>query len=230
VIFLATIFYNLDTAITNERAASSHEAILVQLGRNLEAASHYLSWASREYVVTMNPKYLEKFWHEVDVVQHREAAIDRLQLLEAPTNEIRLLKRAKLVSDNLMETEIKAMKLILTVFGVSEEMMPPHVREYQLSAKDLNLSPNEKINAARMSLFDSTYNRKKKSAIEPLHNFQEVISTRSKQETALAIKTTNHIIAFSIFIAILMPLLSLFLWSSYRASKLKPLKSKTKEG
>ncbi len=123
--------------------------------------------------------------------------------LETPQNEFDLLNIAKNNSDDLVNTETRAMKLLLKVYEVPEDQMEPTIKDYQLTYDDENLSFNDKVNLAREILYDQDYEENKLKILTPIKDFQEKMIARIHNETVECRRKTNisrNILLFGIFI------------------------------
>ncbi len=132
-------------AVDAERVAVSREAESVRLGDQLSAASDRLTDEVRKFVVTADPTHMQSYWYEVETRRTREVVLSRLDALGTPSDELRRLETAKNQSDGLVTTEIRGMRLMLTVMGVPEASMPISVRNYRLLAADAKLPPTEMV-------------------------------------------------------------------------------------
>jgi hypothetical protein len=191
-------------AFSKERFALSREAEYIQIGNKLSDSVEVLTNHIRKYVVTLDPSELQKYWYEIDVRKTRERALERLKILQASKEEIEYLNEAKRNSDDLVETEIRGMKLILKVFGVQEDKMHPAIREYSLKTEDLILDDNAKVNKAREIMFDKKYDENRKKILIPILKFQKAMKTRMTEETIKANRKTDllytNVVIFSTLI------------------------------
>lgn len=203
IIFLLASYFFLQKNLNEERIAIEKEAELQELSFKLADASDYLTSEVRKFAVTLNPKHLRNYWEEINVTKTRENVINRLKDLETPQNEFDLLNIAKNNSDDLVNTETRAMKLLLKVYEVPEDQMEPTIKDYQLTYDDENLSFNDKVNLAREILYDQDYEENKLKILTPIKDFQEKMITRIHNETVECRRKTNtsrNILLFGIFI------------------------------
>jgi len=192
IALLCSTSYSVWTKIGNERLANAKEAELTDLGLRLAGASDYLTSEVRKFTVTLNPLNLRNYWTEINHRRTREKVISRLRELEIPADEMKLLETAKDNSDDLVNIETRAMKLILTIYQVPEDQMDTHIKIFQLMAEDLMLSDNKKVNTAREILYDSTYEAAKDKILVPINQFKKKMSERIHYETLHAKQQTNN--------------------------------------
>ena len=198
IVFISVSCYYVCAHVKSERAAIEKQAELQVLSFKLAQASDYLTSEVQKFAVTLDPVHLRNYWTEVNVTQSREKVISRLKELDIPPNEFAYLNTAKNNSDDLVNTETRAMKLILRVYEVPEEQMLQSIREYQLTDEDELLSNNKKVNLAREILYNRKYELDKKNIMEPIAMYEKTMSERVQNETLQARERTD--IALSVLI------------------------------
>jgi len=198
-------------AIDRERQVEKNKLALVEAGYQLENASDYLTAEVRNFVVTADAQHLQSYWHEVDVSQNRDKAVERLKQLSADAKEIDLLIQSKRSSDALIQTEVHGMKLLLDAYKVPEASTHPVVRAYKLSATDQALPPDKKILLAQKMMFNQQYYLDKEKIMAPIEKFRQLIKTRLTKEAALAQAKTNHLSTALLGILILLAISILIL-------------------
>jgi hypothetical protein len=220
VLFTGVSYFLVSTDITKERCSNNKEAELQSLSFELSNASNYLTEEVRKFAITLAPVHLRNYWTEINITKTREKTITRLLDLEIPKSEFEFLNRAKNKSDDLIHTEIRAMKLVLRVYEVPKEQMEPDVRDYQLTNEDESLSFNQKVNLAREILYNSEYDAKKKEIMALINEFDTKMRARIHQETNRAILDTNRsqTLLLIAIIAVFIYLLYLVWFFLYRIS------------
>lgn len=136
---------------TQEYTACENDAAM------LSAASDYLTEQVRLYTQSMNIRYMENYFTEINETKRRDRALEDLQRYQ-PSEEITAsLKAALQCSNDLTEREIYAMRLVSTANGYAEDTLPSEVRAVQLRLTDAALSPQEMLELARLMVFDDGY-------------------------------------------------------------------------
>jgi hypothetical protein len=165
--------------LTNRYFESSKNIITMEhLGNELAFWSDYLTKSARHFVVTTNPKYLQDYWYEVSVADHRKKVIDTMLGYGATEKEIGLLNLAKHNSDALISTEIRSVKLTLLYLGVPHTRMTKEVQNYKLPTKDKLLIKEKKIIKARNLLFGKGYDTKKQKIMLPINDYRRLVISR----------------------------------------------------
>lgn len=127
-------------------------------------ASDDLTTATRHFVATGDPIYMNQYWQEADVFRHREDAVASLNALGISTEEQTLLSKAMDASNRLMKTETLAMRLKADAVGIPE--MRCHPRWPLISIKTAKKAAvRKKRNSwlSEVSLIIPMKTRKKKS-------------------------------------------------------------------
>lgn len=201
-----------------EQDAEQRKTQYEEMGEKLSKASDYLTEEVRKFVVTKDLEHLNNYWKEVKIEKNREKVIENLSPLKLPKSEERLLKLAKEYSDFLMDSETKAMRLVLDTMEVNEENLnlPREVREYKLNVVDQNLSKEEKLEKARNLILGEEYTINKKIIVNAIDNFQITMNTRLEEELSIARKgTTQALVTQIILLFVSLILVFLVLVISY---------------
>jgi signal transduction histidine kinase len=148
--------YMLNESIREQSVSLRRAAEFQELGQQLANGSDYLTHEIQRYVITGDKIHYDNFWHEVNEVRSRDKVVERLKELGAPQNELYLIKVAKRQSDALINIERKAMDLV--------------------QAGDLD--------SARKLIFGDEYAAYKRSIMEPIARFQELLNGRVGKDTA----------------------------------------------
>lgn len=149
--------------------------------RRLREASDYLTNEIRSFVLSSDTEALEAYWNEVDTVKRRDKAVSTLKRMKLTEEEQELVEGAKQESDNLMNEELHAMRLIAENLPAALEL-PEEVREAQLSHKELELSEEQRIKAALDIVFGKAYTESKNVINEKLNNFSALLVERKQRE------------------------------------------------
>ena len=133
----------------------------------VSTASANLTNYVQEYVVTLDPKWLDMYWKEV-AANNKADAVEQLEKLGAPASETDLVKQGMANSDNLVDLETRAQRLIMDSQGMDPSEMPPAVAEWQVSPEDAALDPDAKQDLARELIFGDQYNDEVKKIMTPI--------------------------------------------------------------
>ena len=127
------------------------EAMQVQRGRS------YLTRQSRLYIQNLDETYLDAYIEEVRDSRRIQIAFENLSTCDF-TDEIKQsLANLALYTEQLMEYECYAMKLVSVVNGVNEAELPQEIASVHLSAEHQAISSQEKLELARTYVFGTEY-------------------------------------------------------------------------
>ena len=163
---------------------------------NMESGSDYLTDKVRCFVVTGEVQYLRDFFEEVNVTRRRDRAVEDLEeLLKDEGNEaIRSLNTALNLSNELIETEYKAMRLRLAVGDYDLAEIPEELKAMELPPEDQTLSREALIDKAQMLVFDNSYMHYKDKIRESVSLCTQTLIRSSSQELENASATMSLLV------------------------------------
>ncbi|KTD65496.1 hypothetical protein [Legionella spiritensis] len=183
LVFLIILANKIDA----ERLAQKDKAELIQLASELRRYSNFLTAQTRSFVVTSDVEYLQNYWDEVLIYKNRENILARLKTIPGVTGkDLHLLTIAKKHSDDLIQTELRAMKLVLSAYQVPQELYLQSIKNYHLTPTDMALSPPDKLALAQEIMFNKSYSTMKAKIMEPIDQF-------IRNVLAISIMTSKHI-------------------------------------
>lgn len=157
----------------------------------LSRASDYMTSQSQQYSVDGDWSHMTGYWTEVDTTQGRDQAVQKLMHSGLTDQEMVHVLRAKAYSDELMTTEIWAMRMVAESQGVPEDQLPARVRAYTLNAQDEALSAADKKAKAQSILFGPTYGTGKRNIYSMVATFKSDLAARMKSEAGSALASAK---------------------------------------
>ena len=129
----------------------------------MEAGSDYLTDRVRCFVVTGEKQYLDDFFEEVEFTRRRDRAVESLEELlpDSDSSALKSLHTALDLSNELIDIEIQAMRLMAESISLDLSQVPAAVQAVELSPADLALTPEEQKSKAQTLVFDNNYMRYK---------------------------------------------------------------------
>ena len=126
---------------------------------DMETGSDYLTDRVRCFVVTGDIEYLEDFFEEIEVTRRRDHAVERLEeLLEGrDTSALTSLNAALSLSNELVEIENYAMRLMAETGRYDSDRIPEAVASIPLAEEDQALSVDELEKKAQNLVFNNNY-------------------------------------------------------------------------
>lgn len=148
----------------------------------LADGSAYLTDQVRLYTVTMEPEYMENYFTEANVNRRRETALEQLKADYEGNEAYEYLMEALKHSNDLMNDEIYAMRLISEAQGYPEDRLPEEVKAVSLNAEDQGLTRDEMIQRAREIVFGSAYQEAKTRISDSVDSSMESIHEITHQK------------------------------------------------
>lgn len=161
---------------------------------NLRNASDVLTNSVRNFILSSDLEDMEEYWNEVEITRTREKALETLEGMNLTPAEEALVQGAKQESDNLMQTEIHAMRLITQNLDLPQEKVPPRVWEEELSHDELALTDARRTKAALNAVFGEAYTTSKNIINGKLSEFQTILVNRKKAEVEAVHDNTRTIL------------------------------------
>lgn len=212
MIVIASVLFALLIAVTiymtfryNALIKASNDYIAAQAdAAQLQKASDYLTEEVRLFTVNKDPQHANNYFQEVNETKRRENALEELknhEVDDATRNDLELALKS---SNDLMNREIYAMKLVFTACGYSDRQIPEEVQQVTLTQQDREKSSEEQLARAQDLVFNQGYQDAKALIVSHLSHFTNSIleSTHDKQTESYD-KLTAAIAEQSVFICLL---------------------------
>ena len=159
---VATALYAADSMVTHGylrmEQASERYILAQQSATNLEIGSDMLTESVRSFVVTEEFEYLQNYFTEANETRRRDKAVANLEtMITRDSAAYEHLSTALRLSNELMDDEYQAMKLILSTGTYDEEQIPAVLRERELSPEDEARPAEEKRKLALELVYGDEY-------------------------------------------------------------------------
>lgn len=186
------------------RSATNDYVSCVEDATQASDASAYLTDQVHHYVVDMEPEHMEAYFTEANVTQRREKALENLQEF-ADEAMISAMRKAVECSNELMNTEIYAMRLAVEAQGKDISEMPQEIQDMQLTAEDQKLSNEEKADKAVTLVFDDAYHEAREEIESGISEFLETVigTVRQKQQDSMS-KMSSIMLGQSVLFGVLI--------------------------
>lgn len=185
-------------------------------GRKLDAsisfrnASDYLTEQSRTYVVTGDIQCAINYFEEKDIARSREASVDMVGTGEELEIEKSLLSDAMENSEELVDYELHAMKLMAEAKGEDCTKISEELSAYQLPENEKALSADEKRNQAIELLFGKDYENRKERIDWDIENATILIEEesganfRENEDDLIVVLNITTMLIFLLFILLVL--------------------------
>lgn len=148
----------------------------------LTEGSAYLTEQVRLYTVTLEPEYMAYYFTEVHETRRREMALEQLESSYGGDKAYEYLVEALQHSNDLMQDEIYAMKLISESQGYTKEQIPEEVQAAVLSDEDQELDSEEMIQRAREIVFGTDYQEARTRILDSVENSMKSIHEKTHEK------------------------------------------------
>lgn len=129
----------------------------------LNDACSYLTEQARLCVTTGKMSYADKYFNEVNIVKRREDAVSTLKKRFSRTDAFKSLKRALGQSNDLMQTDLYAMRLVCEASDSMPSTWPAEIQQVELDPSDAALDDAQKSERAQQLIMDSNYQHRRDS-------------------------------------------------------------------
>ena len=137
-----------------------------------------LTDAVRRYAITMNPEFMDRYFHEAREAKHRDRALDIVNDLQIDQSLKNTLTQAMGMSKALMDIEYHAMHLIAQKSGM--EPLYKEVGDYPLTPEERNLSLEQCHERAEELLWGKAYIESKTKIYARLSNGLRLVSSQAE--------------------------------------------------
>ena len=191
--FLAAVaLFVSDISVTNgyrRMEQASDRYIAAQFAASdMESGSDYLTDRVRCFVVTGEISYLEDFFEEVNVTKRRDHAVENLELLleGKDSTALQSLNTALQLSNDLIDTEYHAMRLVLETGDYDRSRIPDEVLSVSLAPEEKALTKEELRAKSENLVFDNDYMHYKDRIRENVALCTQALIRSSSQELEAA--------------------------------------------
>ena len=177
--------YDNMVSTTNQHIACEEIISLVANGSN------YLTEQVRLYTMTFDTKHLDNYFTEAYTTRRRDTALEKLKEYHTDGSVYAYLSSALENSNQLMEHEIYAMKLISTAQKQDTAALHENIQNMALQTADQNLSAEEMTEKARDLVFGPDYQAAKADIMDDIDYFVDSVIEHTQQnqtESSLVLK------------------------------------------
>ncbi len=181
----------------------------------LQDGSDFLTKQVRLAASTGSQKYIDAYFKEVNETKTREKALEDLAELDESSGAITALKEGLSASDQLMQTEYYAMRLIEESINSDQSAWPDELKEVTLLPDDQALSSSDKLSRARTLVISPEYEITKdvissdvNSAVSSL---TDIINSRQNHAADIFTDVFKKIIFCVLIFAVMMLLICMIM-------------------
>ncbi len=228
VLILALIL--LFTFRTDQRFTRMQEATALYITCQKDAmlfqeGSDYLTNECRSFVATGAKEHVFNFVEEVEVTRRREKTREDADSFRMEADSLHYLDEALRCSNELMEVECYAMRLVIDALDMDVSEFPDRIRSISLSAEDLALTAEEKRDAATDRLFNEDYLAAKSRIYEAVEKSIDVLLRDTQLHMEETTGEFNRLLRLQQFLIIAVLLITLLLILITRSLMIRPLEN-----
>ncbi len=175
------MFSQAKRQFSNLEAATETYITCENNAEQLRHGSDVLTEQVRLATLTGRYEYVEGYFNEANTVKSRENALQSLKERIDETDLIDSFQSAMDQSNQLMVTEIYALRLICEANDISTDLWQTEVKNVLLSAEDSLLTKEEKKDKAQQLVSDENYK-----------NARDIIQSKIEQTTTKLVETTEN--------------------------------------
>ena len=183
--------------------------------QELQEGSDNLTRQVRLAAATGEQSYIDAYFEEANVTRTREKALEDLSALEGSADAIAALQNALAASDDLMQMEYYAMRLVEESSGTDPAAWPEELQAVTLSAEDAALSAKEKLSRAQCMVIGLDYEKAKAVISEDVRaavdTLSQTICNRQNRAGDIFSDILKKIILCVLIFAVMMLLICLIM-------------------
>lgn len=180
--------------------------------REMQEGSTYLTEQARLFTLAGNKTYLRNYLTEINETRRRELSVEVLQKQFPDSSGLQYIFSAMDRSQDLMHTELYAMRLMLGATDDDPSDWPQELLDIQLSEEDAALSKEGKIWAAQRLVRNDEYENSKDLIYQYITKYRDILVSETKEEQTLATKDLKFNLQSVEYSALLLLLILFFSW------------------
>ena len=206
-LMLYSTFY-LSASFRDLTEKSEKHIELQKAAVELMDASDYMTEKIQRFAVKGELQYLNDYYNEAFLMQHRENALDKMSSDVHSAAALEKLQQAMDYSQNLMESEYYAIKLVVEAKGYTN--IPISLTSVTLSKEDEGLGSDEKMQRAVDIVFSNEYYAQKYQIQQNINACQDELEHHASEADAEAINSMRKRLIY-LRIVIIIETIGMFL-------------------
>ncbi len=204
LLYGALIFETLSVAGQYEelQSVSQRHIACERAASMVREGSNYLTEQVRLYTATGERQYMDLYFEEANVTRRRDIALAELSTYKVSDYLTEELANAHQASNDLMEREIYAMKLVSVATAAEDGTLHDQVRAVQLTEEDGRLTPQELLQKGQDLVFGDEYQQLKQGIMGQIGEFSadvldraQLLRTKTAQELEHLLKLQRILIS-----------------------------------
>lgn len=172
------------------KTATEQYIICDDATKQMQEGSDYLTEQVRLYTMTGEKQYMDNYFNEKEADKKREDSLESIKEEFGETEMYYAIQSAYKRSEELMNIEYKAMRLVVETTGLSRAAWPQELQDITLTQQEEDLSANGKLRTAQQLVSNNSYQAAK-----------ERITNKCAECKSLLADTTRNVQGKSIHIS-----------------------------
>lgn len=193
------------------------------LADELRSGSDYMTEQVRYYAVTGEARYARAYFTEVNVTRRRDRALEGLMAMDVDDSLKQELSAALQWSNDLMEIELRSMRLTAEANGADPAGLPGEIGGTELSAEDAALSRERKQALGRDLVFDDTYAEYKLQIYTHLNALAGTVLERTQDQLAASSESFSRSLSRQNLMIALLFMVNLVMFALIVLAVIRPL-------
>ena len=187
--------YVLSSKYRDVTESTQHYMDWKNVANDIQLASDYLTDQVRSYVVVGKKKYMDNYFEVAKVTKRRDKALEVIKEHLEGTQVYTYVVTAITESNNLMELEYKAMRLVADVKGTDYKAYP-EIINVTLSVEEQSLDDKAKLQRGIDIVYGETYIEKKDVISFNINHAVSALDTLMEEDVLKASKDLKKLIVF----------------------------------
>lgn len=167
--------------------ATNKYIVCEEAAKQLQDGSDYLTEQVRLYVMTGDKKYMNLYLKEANETKRREKSLAKLKRYFDKTAVFTSLQNALYCSDQLMNTEYYAMRLVSEANGVKEKDWPEELKNVSMTDKDIALPAKQKQDRAQELVCGKNYQERRNEITNEVTRCMKGLIQKTKNRQGRAV-------------------------------------------
>ncbi|MBQ1539346.1 MAG: GGDEF domain-containing protein [Desulfovibrio sp.] len=222
--FLVYVTYVSLTNFTEMQDVTERYITAQQDASSMLAASDYLTAQTLIFAVNTDKSLVEKYFHEAFKSKRRERSVESMERLFPNNRAFAKLKSALAHSNELMQREFHAMRLIIEARKYPIDSFPQELRDFNLTPEELALQPVEQQRLAQQLVFGSDYQMYKDWIRDDISECLSLLQEETKEQMLKTPALMRNLIRYQYILIIVLVIVMLVFIASTSLLVIKPLK------
>lgn len=160
----------------------------------MQEGSDYLTEQVRLYTMTGEKQYMDNYFKEKETGKKREASLESIKKEFGETEMYYVIQAAYKNSEELMNIEYKAMRLVVENTGLSREAWPQEIQDIKLSYPESNLSATGKMRTAQLLVSNNSYQAAKERITNKCQECKSLLADTTRNVQGKSIRISKEIV------------------------------------